>query len=117
MRDHTKLRVFEMAENLALQAYRASRNFPASERFGLQSQIRRAAVSIAANIVEGCARSSEKEYVRFLEISYASSRELQFELGLCAKLQYLSAPQAGELDAACTAVAKSLHALMRSIQK
>ena len=54
MRDHTKLKVFELADRLTLSVYRHSATFPAVERYGLQSQVRRAAVSIAANIVEGC---------------------------------------------------------------
>ena len=75
MRDHTKLRAFELADALVLNVYRATRGFPDDEKFGLTSQLRRAAISIASNIVEGAARSSLPEYVRFLEIAYGSAKE------------------------------------------
>ena len=66
MRDHTKLRAFELADQLAVCIYKETRSFPREEMFGLTSQLRRAAVSIASNIVEGSARFSEAEYLHFL---------------------------------------------------
>jgi four helix bundle protein len=116
MRDHTKLKVFALADNLVLKIYRESIGFPVSERYGLQSQMRRAAISIAANIVEGCARSTHAEYVRFLDIAYGSARELEYEIGLCEKLGYLPAASATILLADCTATAKALNGLLRALR-
>ena len=89
MRDHTKLRAFELADMLAFTTYRATQDFPREEVFGLTSQMRRAAVSIAANIVEGCARNSEADYLRFLDMAYGSARELEYHISLAARLGYL----------------------------
>ena len=99
MRDHTKLRAFELADKLALATYEQTRSFPREEVFGLTSQLRRAAVSIASNIVEGAARFSEAEYLRFLDTAYGSAREVEYQLGLAFRLGFLSEPSHRELSA------------------
>jgi four helix bundle protein len=116
MRDHTKLKVFALADALALAVYRASTGFPENEQYGLQSQVRRAAVSVAANIVEGCARASQKEYVRFVEIAYGSARELQYEISLCARLGFFSDATGNQLYAQCTAITKGLNGLVCALR-
>ena len=68
MRDHTKLRAFELADEIALLIYQVTRLFPKEEIYGMTSQMRRASISVPSNIVEGCARESQVEYLRFLEI-------------------------------------------------
>lgn len=86
MRDHTQLRVFHLADRLAMSVYSHSRRFPAAERYELTSQTRRAAVPVAANIVEGCARTSGRDYLQLMVIAYGSARELQYQVSLCARL-------------------------------
>ena len=76
-RDHKKLKACELADRLALAVYQHTAGFPGEEIFGLTAQLRRAAVSVPSNIVEGCARHSEADYLHFLDTSYASSREVE----------------------------------------
>ena len=89
-RDHRKLNVFQIADDLAVEIYRATKSFPNEERFGLQSQLRRAAVSSAANIVEGCARRTTKDYLNFISISLASSSEVRYLVDLSHRLGFIS---------------------------
>jgi four helix bundle protein len=72
MRDHKKLRAFELADDLVVSLYLATKTFPRDELFGLTSPMRRAAVSVASNIVEGCARHSEADYIHFLQMPPSS---------------------------------------------
>lgn len=95
MRDHKKLRAFELADEVVILVYELTRDFPKEEIYGLTAQARRAAVSVSSNIVEGCARESQMEYFRFLEIAYGSLRELDYQISLAVKLGYTN-PQISE---------------------
>jgi four helix bundle protein len=86
MRDYRRLQGFKMADSLAIEVYRITKHFPLNEQFGLTSQLRRAAVSVGANSVEGASREYRAEFARFLSIAYASAREMEFELRLAARL-------------------------------
>src|SRR5438067_13523073 len=77
-RDPYKLEAFQLADLLVVELYRASARFPAAERFGLQAQLRRAAVSVAANLVEGCARRSQRDYLHFVGIAIGSASEVRY---------------------------------------
>lgn len=117
MRDHSKLKVFQLADSLALLVYRHSKQFPADEKFGLTSQVRRAAVSIAANIVEGAARPSESDFARFLVIAYGSTRELEYELSIATRLGYLTPSGTAELNDRTSQTGRALRALIVRLQK
>jgi four helix bundle protein len=80
MRPHHNLDVWKKAVEFSVQIYKATEGFPRDERFGLTSQLRRAAVSIAANIAEGAGRKSKKEFANFLSISQGSASEVETEI-------------------------------------
>ncbi len=90
MRDHSNLRAFELADEVVLMIYKTSRSFPKEELYGLTSQMRRAGISVASNIVEGCARESLIEYRRFLEMSYGSLKELHYQFSVATRLGYVN---------------------------
>ena len=75
-RDPGRLEAFVLADTLVVNVYRMTKSFPSEERFGLQSQIRRGAVSVAANLVEGSARRSQRDYLHFVGISIGSASEV-----------------------------------------
>jgi len=106
-RDPEKLKVFELADALVSQVYTATLCFPAEERYELRSQIRRAAVSVPTNIVEGCARRTERDYLHFLSIAQASAAETRYLLKLSVRL--------GFLDESALSLAEDYERLLRSL--
>jgi four helix bundle protein len=114
MRDHTKLRAFELADQLTLLVYRVTAEFPREEMFGLVSQMRRAAVSVPSNIVEGCARNSQADYLRFLDMAYGSLRELEYQISLAHRLGYVSDVKA--INSISVEAGKVLYGLIRSLR-
>ena len=117
MRDHTKLRAFELADEIAILIYRATRVFPKEEIYGLTAQMRRAAVSVPSNIVEGCARASQADYLRFLEFAFGSLRELHYQCSLSMRLGFLDEPGFTILSPKLQETEKVLGALIRSMRK
>jgi four helix bundle protein len=89
MRPHEKLDVWKLSVEVVVKVYEITKAFPSDERFGLTSQIRRAAVSIPANIAEGAARQHDKEFIQFLSVAQGSASELETELLIAHRLEYL----------------------------
>ena len=101
MRDFRKLRVWEKSHQLTLAVYRLSADFPVAERYGITSQLRRASVSIPANIAEGCGRETQAEFARFLDIAMGSASEVEYSLLLANDLDLVEEvsyqPAAGQV--------------------
>ncbi len=113
MRDHRKLKAFDA---LVVSIYEKTRVFPRDELFGLTSQMRRAAVSVVANIVEGSARDSEAEYLHFLNMAFGSLREVGYYIDLASRLGYLPADVADDLNARYDETARVLSGLIQSFR-
>ena len=114
-RDHRKLRVFQQADTLVLMAYRLTSALPAEERFGLQAQIRRAAVSVATNLVEGSSRVTTAEYRRFVEIAHGSAREAGYLLDLTMRLRLLPETATQHATKEYETLSSGLAALIRGL--
>ena len=114
-RDPDRLQAFVLADDLVLGAYRATQGFPAAERFGLQSQIRRGAVSVPANLVEGCARRSQRDYLHFVGIAIASASEVRYLINLAVRLGFVSATDGERLKVGYGRVIRALQALVTSL--
>lgn len=117
MRDHTKLKAFELTDEVAILIYRITAGFPKDELYGLISQMRRAAVSVPSNIVEGCARDSQADYLRFLTIAFGSLRELHYQLSLSIRLEFLEAKDTTLIEAKIIEAEKVLNGLIRALRK
>ena len=116
MRDHSKLRAFELADEVAVGVYQVTTEFPKEELYGLTSQMRRAAVSVPSNIVEGCARDSQAEYLRFLSIAFGSLRELHYQISLSKRLGFMVSQDSPLLEAKIVETEKVLNGLIRSLK-
>ena len=115
-RDHRKLDAFAIADALAIAVYDGTANFPDAEKFGLRSQLRRAAVSVPTNIVEGSARDTTGEYRRFLEIALGSSREVIYLTELAHRLNLLDAESASRITTLGNRSAAALTALRPALR-
>jgi four helix bundle protein len=92
MKNFRDLKVWQKSHALTLAVYESSAVFPDSERYGLTSQLRRAAASISANLAEGCGRGSEADLRRFMYIAMGSASETEYHLLLAHDLGYLAGP-------------------------
>jgi four helix bundle protein len=97
MRNFKELKIWQKGLEIAVEVYKLTQHFPPSERFGLTSQITRAAVSISSNIAEGSSRKSEKDYYRFIEIALGSIYELETQILLSKMIGYADKDEASNL--------------------
>lgn len=113
MGDFMKLFVWQKAHELTLRIYRETSHWPKQELYGLTSQSRRAAVSIAANIAEGCGKNSDAELAKHARLSMGSGSELSYYLILAHDLDYTSVARRDELQDALSEVRRMLASLER----
>lgn len=111
---HKKLNVWKKSMELVLIVYKVTKKFPAEERFGITSQIRRSAVSVPSNIAEGAARNTKKEFNNFLHIAQASLSELDTQMELSKNIGYIGNETYCEIDSIMEDVDKMLSGLIRS---
>ena len=116
MQDFRKLNVWCKAHRLTLDVYVATRVFPKEELYGLTSQTRRAAISIPANIVEGCGRDGGADLARFLQIAAGSASELEYHLLLAHDLQFLDGKTWKGLIGTVCEVKQMLTSLMQKVR-
>jgi four helix bundle protein len=116
MKDFKDLKVWEKAHVLTLLVYEETRSFPKEERYGLTSQLRRAAASVAANIVEGCGRRSDGEFTRFLQIARGSASEVEYHLLLARDLHLLDEAKYRKLDSMVVEVERMLTGLVQRVR-
>jgi len=116
MQRFTDLKVWQRSHSLVLEVYRVTARFPEDERFGLVSQLRRAAVSVPCNIAEGTKRQRAPDYARFLNIAEGSLAETEYLLILSADLGYLGTEMKDQLTGEAQEIARMLHALRQKVE-
>lgn len=117
IRTFKDLIVWQKAYALVLKLYKVTKHFPAEEKFGIISQIRRASIAIPSNIAEGYGRQYLKQYIQFLYIAYGSGAELETQLMLSKDLGFLDEEKYKELIEKYYEVERMLMALIKSLEK
>ena len=117
MTNFKQLRIWQKGFDIAVKAFKLISTFPQEERFGLSSQITRAAVSIPSNIAEGSSRQSEKEYSRYIDISLGSSFELETQLLIAQEISYGNAELRSELLVSLGQEQRMLTNFKKTLQK
>ena len=112
-----ELIVWQKAHELVLEVYRLTMKFPKKEDYCLTAQIRRSAISSAANIVEGHKRKTDRDFLHFLNIAQGSLEETKYHILLSRDLKYISDSEYKELLDSCESVGKLLNGLVKSMEK
>lgn len=115
IRSHKDLVVWQKSVELSLQIYRITERFPGRETYALSSQLRRAAVSIPSNIAEGRGRHTRKDFSHFLRIAFGSASELETQLVIAHRLEFLTSKAYEETNALLAEVSKMLRAMIEKL--
>jgi four helix bundle protein len=116
MKDFRQLKVWEKAHQLALAVYKATKEFPKEELYGLTSQIRRASMSIPTNIAEGCGRNTDADFARFLQMAMGSASETEYQLILAHDLDFLPQASYEKLHNEVEEVKRMLASLLKTLR-
>ena len=116
MRDFRNLNVWENAHALTLKVYILTGSFPSEERFGIISQIRRAAASVPTNIAEGCGRNSDADLARFLDIAMGSASETEYLIFLACDLGYIETDEAKVISGNIIEIKRMLTGLIKTLR-
>ncbi len=116
MKPHKKLNAWIKSFEFVIDTYLVTNNFPSEEKFGLTSQMRRAAVSIPVNIAEGSARKSPKEFIYFLHISLGSLTELDTLILLSSSLGFIKNEKADDLTERLDVIGKLIYGLIKKLE-
>ena len=116
MRSHVDLDVWKRAVDLAADVYKVTAKYPADEKFGLVSQMRRASVSIASNIAEGAARTSNREFQQFLSIASGSASELGTQLVISRRIAIGDDLSLSNLEQSVDKVSQMIRGLIRAVR-
>ena len=116
VRTFKDLDVWQKSYLLCLKIYKISRAFSTEEKFGLISQVRRAAISVPSNIAEGFGRKTTREYIYFLYVAYGSLCELETQIYISRDLRYLSNDKCGEMEKILKDIAKMLQSLIKVLK-
>jgi len=116
LRNYRDLEVWDKAHKLTLQLYQRSRSFPKEEFYGLTSQLRRSAMSMGANLAEGCGRQTTPELARFVRIAMGSASELDYHLLLAHDFGYLQSDEHKGLSHELTRIRKMLASLLTTLE-
>jgi len=117
LKNYKELQVWQKAYQFCLNLYKLTKTFPQEERFGIVSQMRRAALSIPSNIAEGYGRKTTKEYVYSLHIAYGSLCELETQILLSGDLGYISVDHTINLQTDLGEIERMLKSLIKSLEK
>lgn len=115
-RDYKKIKAWQLSHKLVLLIYKLTKGFPKEEMYGLTSQLRRAGVSVASNIVEGANKKSKKEYFKFLYDAKASLREVEYQMALSNELGFIEEKDFKEFSSLYTETISALYGLIKSVE-